>query len=144
MYSNDIERFFNSTLGFHSIIRAMNETDSQQKFPPANISSYEDDGGKAIIRVDLALAGWAINELDVKFGDNKIIVEGTPENLGEIENVHYHHKGISKRAFSWQRVVPANNVINDVVFDNGILTIFISVVVPKSQEIREVSIKQMK
>jgi molecular chaperone IbpA len=97
-------------------------------YPPYNLIKH--DGSN--YEIEIALAGFKAEEIEVSTEQNILRVASTVENRDPQRE--YIHKGLSKRSFnhSWQL---ADNVrISSVDFADGLLTISLEKIIPEHQK----------
>lgn len=86
-------------------------------FPPYDVYSNGDK-----IYIEFALAGLTKDDIQITFSDNVLKVETIIKEKTQNEN-QYHHRGISRRYFSWSRTISPDMEIKEASMKNGILTI---------------------
>jgi HSP20 family molecular chaperone IbpA len=106
-------------LGFDHFERMLDRASkaSAEGYPPYNIEQVGDNG----LRITLAVAGFAMNELDVSVEDNQLTIHGHHAD-DEAERV-FLHRGIAARQFQRNFVLAEGIEINGAVLDNGLLHI---------------------
>jgi len=90
-----------------------------QSFPPYNIINYGDNKS----RLEMALAGYDKNQLEVFLENNALIIKGNNETPKDDKVETYVYKGIAKRSFTTKFAVSNGTVIEKAEFINGLLTI---------------------
>jgi molecular chaperone IbpA len=136
--SVNYERYLPSLLGFESAFAALDNashllTRPASNFPPVNVIKHDDYN----FSVELAVAGYKQEEIDITAEKNSLRVEGKkPEEEGRT----YLVKGIAGRSFSRQFVLSDTVVVRDAKLADGILTIHLENVIPEEQKPRKVSI----
>ena len=79
---------FHQTLGFENFIRdvetLLNDTKPVNNFPPHNI--IKADENKYV--VELAVAGFSKNEIDIQVQDNTLIIKGDKQEKEGYEYLH--------------------------------------------------------
>jgi molecular chaperone IbpA len=108
-------------------------------FPPYNIIE-SDDGMK--YTVELAVAGYNKDELQVKYQDNSLIITGNKvqTTLSVTDTETYLHRGIASRDFTRKFLLGDDIVIDSVKVDNGILTAKMTRIVPDAKKPRIIDI----
>ncbi len=110
-------------LGFDAVERALSRAakTSGDGYPPYNIervrSGDEADGG---IRITLAVAGFARDELEIVIEDSQLIVRGKQAEQGERV---FLHRGIAARQFSRAFVLAEGVEVAHADLSNGLLAI---------------------
>jgi len=111
---------FNSPLllGFDHFERALDRVakGSTDGYPPYNIEQAAEDR----LRITLAVAGFAMEDLSVQIEDNQLVVRG--KQTDDQERV-YLHRGIAARQFQRSFVLADGIVVETASLDNGLLHI---------------------
>jgi molecular chaperone IbpA len=102
-------------------------------YPPYNIVKIEDHK----YELQLAIAGFRINELDIELKDGVLHIEGKKE-VEEAKN--YLHKGISARAFRRAFTLADTIVVKGADLADGILTINLENIIPEDKKPRKILI----
>ena len=105
---------------------------ANDNYPPHNI--VKTDETKYVI--ELAVAGFSRNELDIEVKDRSLTVTGNHENRGR----EYIHKGISAKKFSKTFRLSEYVQVNGADLVDGILAIELEVVVPEEMRPRKIDI----
>jgi molecular chaperone IbpA len=105
---------------------------ANDNYPPHNI--VKTDETKYVI--ELAVAGFSRNELDIEVKDRSLTVTGNHENRGR----EYIHKGISAKKFSKTFRLSEYVQVNGADLVDGILAIELEVVVPEEMRPRKIEI----
>jgi len=120
---------YHSTLGFDITIRDFERLLTSSKpvaFPPHNI--YKD--GNNDYYVELAVAGFSENELDITVDNGYLNITGTALGTSE-DQVEYIHKGIGTRSFSKKIKLLESLKVKDAVYENGVLRIHLENIIPE-------------
>ena len=122
-------------LGFDHLEEILNRTAKSQEdsYPPYNVLRLNDQD----IRITLALAGFSVDRLEITVEGNQLYIRGL--RAEETENV-YLHRGIATRQFERTFVLAEGATIQDAIFENGLLSIDITLPDPKDR-IQKVSIR---
>ena len=134
------------TVGFDRLLSTLNEFDTllgegkpPKTYPPYNVVKYADDRYK----IEIAVAGFTRDELDVSLEENKLTVTGsateTPEAFAERE---YIHKGIGKRSFTHVFTLAETVVVEGADIVDGLLNIDLRNVIPEEKKPRKIEIGQ--
>src|SRR5713101_1095115 len=111
---------FNSPLllGFDHFERALDRVSkiSSDGYPPYNIEQL----GENALRITLAVAGFAMNDLSITIEDNQLVVRG--KQTDDADRV-YLHRGIAARQFQRSFVLAEGIEVNGAWLDNGLLHI---------------------
>lgn len=112
--------FFNHPLllGFEQFERTLDRVSkaAADGYPPYNIEQVGDSG----LRITLAVAGFAREELSVQIEDNQLVVRGRQR---EDEGRVFLHRGIAARQFQRTFVLADGIDVTGARLDNGLLHI---------------------
>lgn len=121
-------------IGFDRVLDRMHQqTPGQSNYPPYNIVKVDDDN----YHIEIAVAGFGRDELDVELKDGVLSVEGKKEDKDETK---YLHKGISARHFRRTFTLSDTIVVRGADFVDGILTIELENVIPEEKKPRKIAI----
>jgi HSP20 family molecular chaperone IbpA len=111
---------FNSPLllGFDQFERTLDRVAKAgaEGYPPYNIEQIGDDS----LRITLAVAGFALEELDIQLEDNQLTVRGKQK---DDPNRIYLYRGIAARQFQRSFVLAEGIEVFGATLDNGLLCI---------------------
>jgi len=129
---------FNSPLllGFDHFERALDRVSkvAADGYPPYNVEQT----GENTLRITLAVAGFAMDELGIRVEDNQLVVRG--KQTDDKERL-YLHRGIAARQFQRSFVLAEGIEVAGAWLDNGLL--HIDLVRPSLESrVRTVEIKQ--
>ena len=105
-------------LGFDHFERTLDRISKTgtEGYPPYNIEQVGEDA----LRITLAVAGFALSDLEVQVEDNQLAVRGRQaEETGRV----YLHRGIAARQFQRCFVLAEGIEIAGATLDNGLLSI---------------------
>ena len=105
--------------------------DYSSNYPPYNLISLNNHESK----LEIALAGFKKKDVKVYTEYGKLIVEGNREEKAEPEN--YTHRGLAQRSFTRQWTLSDDTKVEDVTFEDGMLTIKLGKVVPEHHAKKE-------
>lgn len=101
-----------------------------EAYPPYNI--VQESNVKW--RIEVALAGWSKDEVEVSTESNVLLIRSTaPKNKGEEE---YMHRGISTRTFARGFNLADDVELGKVTFQNGLLVIELQKIIPDHQKLK--------
>lgn len=103
-------------------------------FPPYNVKKIDEDN----YVVELAVAGYEREDLDIKVEKDTLIIKGGKENDKEAQ---YLHKGIAGRDFTQTFTLGEYMVVKSASLENGMLTVKIEREVPEEAKPRQIKIK---
>src|SRR5690348_2151447 len=111
---------FNSPLllGFDQFERALDRVSkaATDGYPPYNVEQT----GENSLRITLAVAGFAMDDLTVQIEDNQLVVRG--KQTDDKERV-YLHRGIAARQFQRSFVLADGIEVAGASLDNGLLNV---------------------
>jgi HSP20 family molecular chaperone IbpA len=111
---------FNSPLllGFEQFERTLDRVakSSAEGYPPYNIEQVGDDA----LRITLAVAGFTLDDLEVRLEDNQLVIRG---RQADDESRTFLHRGIAARQFQRGFVLAEGIEVTAAVLDNGLLSI---------------------
>jgi len=120
-----LDRITRNSIGMDEYFdRLFNLHETTSNYPPYNlvhVSNVES-------RLELALAGFKTNEVNVYTQDGKLFVEGQKEDKETETN--YLHKGLAQRSFTRAWTLSDDTEVGYVSFEDGLLSIHIRKVVP--------------
>ncbi|MFL2893559.1 MAG: Hsp20 family protein [Candidatus Pelagibacter sp.] len=111
----------------------------QSNYPPYNIRKT----GKDKYSIEVALAGFNKNDVEVEFEDNLLTVRTKQINKTEdkTENGEIIHKGISQRQFARSFTIADDVKVGDAELKDGLLTIACERIVPEYKKKKLIEIK---
>ena len=127
----------NLGVGFDDMFdRFRNITDhaSQGNYPPYNII---DDGENQSI-IEMAVAGFAEEDLDIEVEDSKLTIKGNKDV--QLDDAKYRHQGIAYRNFTRTFALAEHINVNGASVDCGILRIYLELVLPEDLQPRKIDI----
>jgi HSP20 family molecular chaperone IbpA len=90
-----------------------------ESYPPYNVEA-RDGGG---VRITLAVAGFAPDQLEVTVEGNQLTVAGRRGDAPEAGEKAYLHRGIAARGFVRAFVLADGMVVDSAVLEHGLLHI---------------------
>tara|TARA_B100001093_G_C26062049_1_gene690829 strand:- start:95 stop:526 length:432 start_codon:yes stop_codon:yes gene_type:complete len=102
-------------------------------FPPYNIRKE----GEFSYVIDMALAGFSKNDIEVEVADGLLTVRSVKENDEDDSNIY---RGISYRKFNRKFTLADEIVVKDASLENGMLVISLERVVPEEKKPRKIEI----
>ena len=100
---------------------------SKVNYPPYNLIKESDTR----FRLELAVAGFSKEDVEVTTEYNKLTVEAKQEDSATDE---YLHRGLAARAFNRSWTLSDDVEIDEVTFTNGLLTVRLNKIVPDHQK----------
>lgn len=132
---SDLNRFF---LGFDRIDSQLlnNLQYPAGSYPRYNIVKVGDTG----YRLEIALPGWNIEDIEVTLDKNILKVEGTKKQVEKDDEV-FIYKGLSGKAFERTFRVVENTKVQKAYMKNGLLCISLYEEIPESLKPRKIAIQ---
>ena len=136
MRSLDFAPLLRSSVGFENLNRLVDFTRGESdSYPPYNIEKT----GDGTYRIQMALAGFTRDEIDVTVQDNMLIIIGRAGE-GEGEKREYLHRGIAKRAFERRFQLADTIKVTNAGYDNGLLNVELVRELPEHKKPRRIAI----
>ena len=125
-YLDSIQR---NTIGLEDWITRFDNAfeTSKVNYPPYNLIKESDTR----FRLELAVAGFNKEDVEVTTEYNKLTVEAKQEDSATDE---YLHRGLAARAFNRSWTLSDDVEIDEVTFTNGLLTVRLNKIVPDHQK----------
>ena len=110
----------------------------QSNYPPYNIRK----AGKDKYAIELALAGFNKNDVEVEFEDNLLTVKTKKvDKTVSKDGNEIIHKGISERSFSKSFTIADDVKVNGAELKDGLLTIDCEKIIPEQKKKKLIPIK---
>jgi len=103
-------------------------------YPPFNVRKNGNT-----YTIEIAVAGFAQNEIDITIDGGKLIVKGNTTSKEPEENFLF--KGISNRAFTRAWAIGDEYEVKDAELFNGVLKIALDQLVPEEKKAKKVPVK---
>jgi len=128
--------FFPVSIGLDSMFNRLTSlSQSGDNFPPYNIIR---EGEKTF--VEMALAGYSKDDLDVVIKDGVLSIEGTGHSERAGDDDSHVHKGIASRRFTRQFTLGEHVEVNSASMENGMLTVELEVILPPEKQPKHIEI----
>ena len=134
----NFDPFFSRTIGFEHIFERLNNIAEENlgavgAYPPYNINRHSD--GR--FDIEIAVAGFTEEDLDVEYKDSTLTVQGKREDK---ESKNYVHKGIANRSF--RRIFHLEDYTEPTgaSIENGLLTIHLEKIIPEELKPKKINI----
>jgi len=128
---NELELIRNHFLGFHDDF--FNNFRRANNYPPYNIRGNEGKG-----TIEMALAGFTEDDLNVEVKDNLLTITGKKEKK-DTEDLWL--QGISQRNFTKQFQLHKHLVVEGANLKDGILTVSYHIDIPEAEKPKQIKIK---
>jgi molecular chaperone IbpA len=131
----DFDKFFiGFDDGFNRIAKIHDDlTKNIPNYPPYNIKKTGDN----TYVIELAVAGFAKQDIEVTLDDNKLTVTG---NTHDAEDT-FLFKGIANRAFTRSFAIDDKIEIQDAALVNGMLKIALEKIIPEHKKPKKIEVK---
>lgn len=104
-------------------------------YPPYNLRKT----GDSTYVVEIALAGFAKQDIEIELADGKLIVKGNV-NSDEGDN-NFIFKGIANRAFTRTFALDDQIEVKDAEMFNGMLKVFLERIIPEHKKPKKIEVK---
>ena len=133
----DLDKFF---VGFDDQFVKLQKlhddiTKNIPNYPPYNIRKVDDTH----YVIEMAVAGFAQNEIDIEIDGGKLIVKGNVTSTEPEDNFLF--KGIAARAFTRAFALNDQVEVKDAELFNGMLKIALERMIPEEKKPKKVSVK---
>ena len=129
-------------LGFDEVERVLDRIakTTSEGYPPYNIERLTPgEGNAARLRIVLAVAGFARDDLDVSVDEGQLIIAGQQQETAERD---YLHRGIATRQFRRAFVLADGFEVTNAELKNGLLSV--ELVRPEPpRDVRRVDIRDL-
>ena len=119
-----MDKIFTNSLGLDDYFESFNAMETSN-YPPFNIVHINNHES----RLEVALAGFTKEEVNVFTEYGKLHIEGTKSEPDEEET--FIHRGLAKRTFKRSWTIAEDTHVTDVTFDNGLLVVKLAKIVPE-------------
>lgn len=137
--SLDIPALHRHAIGFDQLFEQMERTFANSRgsdnYPPHNVVKLDDTH----FVVEVAVAGFKQDEIDVELKDGVLIVKGEKAKVEEAKP-EYLHKGISARNFNRSFSLAENVEVRGATVENGILAVALELVIPEEKQPKKIAI----
>lgn len=135
----DIPALHRHAIGFDRMFEELNRSFANSKgsdnYPPYNVIKLNDTH----YVVEVAVAGFSEDELDVELKDGVLSVSGEKVKA-EGDSAEYLHKGISARSFLRRFTLAENVEVRAATVKNGVLSVALEHVVPEEKKPKKIAI----
>ncbi len=136
----ELNPLYRTLVGFDRIANLMDQAarlDAAPGYPPFNVEQIGEDA----FRIELAVAGFAQDDLTIEYKQNSLIVAGARKQPEAQRN--YLHRGIAERSFE-RRFGLADHVrVSSAKLENGLLTIDLVRELPEVLKPRKIEIANL-
>ena len=136
----DFTPLFRTAVGFDRMSRALESAarvdDSALSYPPYDIEQVDKDH----YRIEMALAGFGQDDLEIVFQEGALIVKSVPDGKKDADRT-YLHRGIARRAFERRFQLAEHIKVTGADLHNGMLTIDLERELPEALKPRKIEIR---
>jgi molecular chaperone IbpA len=118
-----------------ALLEAAAKTEASTNWPPYNIESTGEDA----YRIELAVAGFRPDELNVEVKENLLTVQGR-KTANDDEQKRYLHRGLAERNFERRFQLADYVVVTDAQLQDGLLSISLKRELPEAMKPRRIEI----
>ena len=122
-----MDRITRNTIGMDDYFDRLFKAQEQTNYPPYNLIQVSETE----VILELALAGFKEDEVNVYTQEGKLHVEG---KRGDTEEKTYVHRGVAARSFTRAWTLSDETEVRSVTFENGLLTVTLGRVVPEHHQ----------
>lgn len=123
-------------IGFDSLFNKLNRSmpTKSNNYPPYNVIKTGEDS----FTVELAVAGFTEEEIDIEVADGVLTIKGEVETTED--DTTYIHRGIAKRAFERKFTLADTIVVDGAELKQGLLAVNLLNVIPDEKKPRKIPI----
>ncbi|NKF51600.1 Hsp20 family protein [Shewanella sp. WXL01] len=139
--SQDLAPLYRSAIGFDRLARmaehAASNSGNSNGYPPYNIELM----GENRYRITMAVAGFAMSELEITSEGEKLLVKGN-KPTSKKDDKKYLHQGIAERGFERTFQLADHVRVVGAELENGLLNIDLVRELPEAMKPRKIEINQ--
>ncbi|APG95099.1 Hsp20 family protein [Sinorhizobium americanum] len=133
--SLDFTPFYRSSIGFDRMFDLLeNASLNAENWPPYNIVKLGEDA----YRIEIAVAGFAEDDLTITHEANMLVVNGAKS---KDEEVQYLHQGLAVRPFARKFELADHVLVEGAKLENGLLVINLRKEIPEEMKSRRITIQ---
>jgi molecular chaperone IbpA len=138
MRTLDFAPLLRSSIGFENLNRLVDlaSRGDGDAYPPYNIEKV----GDGSYRIQMAVAGFTRDELDLVIQENTLVVVGRANESQDGESREFLHRGIGKRAFERRFQLADTIKVTGASYENGLLNVELVREIPEHKKPRRISI----
>ena len=132
----DFAPYRRSTVGFDRLFDMLENSvsgPSQETYPPFDLVSLD----KNRFRINLALAGFGQDDIDITAQQNQLVVSGKRR---DDDKANYIHRGIATRSFERRFSLADHIKVTDALLKDGLLSIELEREIPEAMKPRKINI----
>jgi molecular chaperone IbpA len=135
----DFAPFRRSTVGFDRLFDMLENNSfgqAQENYPPFDLRKVGDNE----YRIELAVAGFRPDELDITAQQNVLIVSGGKNDEAEDKGADYIYRGIANRAFERRFALADHIQVKGADMHDGLLAIDLVREIPEAMKPKRIDI----
>jgi molecular chaperone IbpA len=135
----DFAPFRRSTVGFDRLFDMLENSSlgqSQENYPPFDLIKLGDND----YRIELAVAGFKPDELDITAQQNVLVVSGRKKDESEDKGNNYVYRGIATRSFERRFALADHIQVRGADMKDGLLSIELVREIPEAMKPKKISI----
>ncbi len=139
MRTVDFSPLYRTIVGFDRLADMIDTAAKQEPaggYPPYNIEQL----GEHEYRIELAVAGFAEDDLDIQVQENVLTIAGKRGADDEGGARNYLHRGIAERSFERRFHLADNVEVRDAELKNGLLAVRLERQIPEEKKPRQIAI----
>jgi len=132
----DFAPYRRSTIGFDRFFDLLENSglgQGSESYPPFDLIQVDNNH----YRINLAVAGFTRDEIDISAQQNQLIVTG---KKADDDKIDYIHRGIANRQFERRFGLADFIKVTDAAFNDGLLSIDLVREIPEAMRPRKISI----
>ena len=132
----DFAPFRRSTVGFDRLFDLLENSASgqaQENYPPFDLIQLDENE----YRIDLAVAGFERDEIDITAQQNVLVVAG---KKGSGDDQNFIHRGIATRSFERRFALADHIQVRDADLKDGLLSVTLVREIPEAMKPRRIDI----
>ena len=135
----DFAPYRRSTVGFDRLFDMLENStlgQSGENYPPFDLIR----AGENEYRIDLAVAGFKPDEIDITAQQNVLIVSGSKKEESETKGADYIYRGIANRSFERRFALADHIQVRGADLHDGLLAIELVREIPEAMKPRKIEI----
>ena len=135
----DFSPYRRSTVGFDRLFDMLENSSfgaSQENYPPFDLIRE----GENEYRIQLAVAGFKPDEIDITAQQNVLIVSGRKNEESDEKGTDFVYRGIANRSFERRFALADHIQVKDADLKDGLLSIALVREIPEAMKPRKINI----
>ena len=144
MRNYDFSPLYRSFVGFDRMAGLIDAASQQaatgNTYPPYNVAQLSENA----YRIELAVAGFAEDELELESHENVLTISGRKEPNADNDDAEYLHRGIAERGFERRFQLADHVLVDGAELKNGLLVVSLKRELPEALKPRKIVINDGK